>query len=293
MRRLGEKKAEDYPLFFVKKVCLLHYLYAIIFAMEEKSLEQVKQNEQDGITEQLSFVDDKYRFKLDNFEGPLDLLLHLIKESKLDIMTVKLADITEQYLDYLKDLDTIDMDKASEFITVAAALIEIKSKHLLPVDEEEEPDEEDTEVLLMRRLREYELFKETGQRLKEIEDINKLYRAPGKETEKVKIVMKDMVLDKLLDAFAMLLSREKARGQEKPEPKKIVKDRFSVAEKVISIRDYTREHKRYPFEELFTNDMTKSEMINVFLALLELLKLQTLRIEQNGVFGQINVIAND
>ena len=156
-----------------------------------------EQNEQEVIaTEQMSFVDDKYRFKLENFEGPLDLLLHLIKDAKMDIMTVKLADITEQYLQYMQDIDSIDMDRASEFITVAATLIEIKSKHLLPVEQDDEVDEEDSEALLLERLKEYELFKETGKRLKEIEDINKLYRAPGKETEKVKIVIKDMVLDK-------------------------------------------------------------------------------------------------
>lgn len=250
-------------------------------------------NETVNATEQLSFIDDKYRFKLDNFEGPLDLLLHLIKDSKLDIMSVKLAGITEQYLAYMQDLDSIDMDRASEFITVAATLLEIKSKHLLPVDTVDEPDEEDSETLLLRRLKEYELFKQTGQRLREIEDINKLYRAPGKETEKVKIVIKDMVLDKLLDAFASLMSRQEARGKEKEEPKKIMKDRFTVAEKIVSIREYARGHKRFPFEELFANDMTKSEMINVFLALLELLKLQTVRAEQSSVFGQINIVSGE
>ncbi len=243
--------------------------------------------------EQLSFIDDRYRFKLDNFEGPLDLLLHLIKDSKLDIMTVKLADITEQYLEYMQDLSSVDMDRASEFITVAATLLEIKSKHLLPVDAPEEDEEEDSETLLLRRLKEYELFKQTGQRLREIEDINKLYRAPGKETEKVKIVIKDMVLDKLLDAFAALLTKQEARGKEKEEPKKVARDRFTVAEKVVSIRSYARDHKRFPFEELFAPDMTKSEMINVFLALLELLKLQTIRAEQSGIFSQINIISNE
>ena len=158
-------------------------------------------------TEQLSFVDDAVQFKLDNFEGPLDLLLHLIKSSKLDIMTVKLASLTEQYLEYMKDLSSIDMDKASEFIIIAATLLEIKSKHLLPDDEEEDPDQEDPETILRLRIKEYELFKETGAKLREIEDINKLYRAPGKETEKVKVIMKDMVLDKLLDAFADLLAK--------------------------------------------------------------------------------------
>lgn len=243
--------------------------------------------------EQLSFVDQKYRFKLDNFEGPLDLLLHLIKDAKLDILTVKLADITEQYLEYMQDIDSVDVEKASEFIIIAATLIEIKSKHLLPVEPVEEDEEVDSEALLLQRLKEYELFKETGKRLKEIEDINKLYRKPGKETEKVKVIIKDMVLDKLLDAFANLLAKQEARGKEKEEPKKIIKDRFTVAEKIISIKGYAREHKRFPFEELFEDNMTKSEMINVFLALLELLKLQSVRVEQMGVFKQINVISNE
>ncbi len=254
---------------------------------------ETKENNEVVETEQLSFVDDKVRFKLDNFEGPLDLLLHLIKDAKLDIMSVKLADITEQYLEYMQDIDSIDMDRASEFIIVAATLIEIKSKHLLPVETEDEIEVEDSETMLLQRLKEYELFKETGAKLREIEDINKMYRKPGKETEKVKVIIKDMVLDKLLDAFAGLLARAEARGKEKEAPKKIVKDRFTVADKILSIRGYAREHKRFPFEELFAPDMTKSEMINVFLALLELLKLQNVKVEQVGIFAQINVISNE
>ena len=258
--------------------------------MAKEELETIlDQNQADS----LSFVDDKYRFKLDNFEGPLDLLLHLIKDAKMDILTVKLADITEQYLEYMQDIDSIDVEKASEFIIIAATLIEIKSKHLLPVETVEEENVEDSEALLLQRLKEYELFKQTGARLKEIEDINKLYRKPGKETEKVKVIIKDMVLDKLLDAFANLLAKQEARGKEKEEPKKIIKDRFTVAEKIVSIKGYAREHKRFPFEELFDDKMTKSEMINVFLALLELLKLQSVRVEQMGVFKQINVISNE
>ncbi len=244
--------------------------------------------------EQLNFLDDKVRFKLENFEGPLDLLLHLIKSSKLDIMEVKLADITEQYLEYMQDLSSIDMERASEFITVAATLLEIKSKYLLPVmSEGEEEEEEDSEALLLRRLKEYELFKEIGVGLKEREDINKFYRLPGEETEKVKIIVKDMVLDKLLDAFANLLAKQSLRQKEAPAPKKIMKDRFTVADKIVSIRDYAKEHKRFEFEDLFMNDMTKSEMINIFLALLDLLKLQTIRVEQSGIFEQIHIISNE
>ncbi len=256
--------------------------------MAEEEIVQEKQ-------EDMLLSTDAYRFKLDNFEGPLDLLLHLIKEAKLDIATVKLADITEQYLNYMQDLKNIDMDRASEFITVAATLIEIKSKKLLPVEQEATVDEEeDDEAILLRRLKEYELFKKAGQELKGIEDINKLYRAPGKETEKVKIVMKDMVLDKLLDAFAKLLTREELKKAIKnDEPKKIVKDRFTVAEKIISIRNFAKEHKRFEFEELFADDMTKSELINVFLAVLELLKLQTIKVLQSGTFGNIVITSNE
>ena len=245
-------------------------------------------------TEQLNFLDERYRFKLENFEGPLDLLLHLIKSSKMDIMDVKLSEITEQYMEYMKDLSEIDMDRASEFITVAATLLEIKSKHLLPVENEgETAEEEDSEALLLRRLREYEIFKQIGENLRRIEDVNKFYRKPGEETEKVKIIVKDMVLDKLLDAFASLLAKESVKKEEKPEPKKIIKDRFTVAEKIISIRNFSKQHKKYVFEDLFSEDMTKSEMINVFLALLDLLKLQVVRVEQSSNFQQINIISNE
>ena len=116
--------------------------------------------------------------------------------------------------------------------------------------------------------------------LKELQFVGKFKKSPKAQ-------------EKLLDAFAGLLARAEARGKEKEEPKKIVKDRFTVAEKIVSIRGYAREHKRFPFEDLFAADMTKSEMINVFLALLELLKLQNVRVEQTGIFQQINVISNE
>ena len=264
-------------------------------AVEEKVEERTESVNENAEQSDMLLSSDQYRFKLDNFEGPLDLLLHLIKEAKMDIATVKLADITEQYLNYMQDLKNIDMDRASEFITIAATLIEIKSKKLLPVEQEALPDdEEDDEAILIRRLKEYELFKQTGKELKEIEDVNKFYRAPGKETEKVKIVMKDMVLEQLLDAFAKLLMKEELKKVAKPdEPKKIVKDRFTVAEKIISIRNYAKEHKRFTFEELFEDDMSKSELINVFLALLELLKLQTVKVLQSSIFGEIVITVNE
>lgn len=284
---------KNFNFIFNRLQCEKLFCYNIF--MDDTIKEENLINEENAEQSDMLLSSDQYRFKLDNFEGPLDLLLHLIKEAKMDIATVKLADITEQYLNYMQDLKNIDMDRASEFITIAATLIEIKSKKLLPVEQEALPDdEEDDEAILLRRLKEYELFKQTGKELKEIEDINKFYRAPGKETEKVKIVMKDMVLEQLLDAFAKLLMKEELKKVAKPdEPKKIVKDRFTVAEKIISIRNFAKERKRFTFEELFEDDMSKSELINVFLALLELLKLQTVKVLQSQIFGEIVITANE
>ena len=142
--------------------------------------------------------EDEYRVHLDNFDGPLDLLLHLIKEAKLDITTVKLSDITESYLEFMKEIDTLDMEKASEFIEVAATLLEIKSKKLIPRLDDVQTEVEDTEGDLLKRLQEYKLFKEASENLKTLEDINRMYKAPEPTANKYKIVLKDMKLDNLL-----------------------------------------------------------------------------------------------
>lgn len=236
---------------------------------------------------------DSYKVKLDNFEGPMQLLLFLIKEAKLDIEELALASITEQYLEYMKDVDELDLESASEFIQVAAILIEMKSKMLLPVEmPEDENDEIDPGKLLVCRLKEYELIQDACLDLKKIEDLDKLYKEPDKLAGNVKIVLKDMVLDNLLDAFANLLCRVE-RKKEDTEPKKIVKDRFTVAEKIISIKNTIREKKHIKFSDLFEQDNTKSEMLNIFLALLELLKLQFVKAKQQTLFGEIDIYENE
>lgn len=236
---------------------------------------------------------DSYKVKLENFEGPLDLLLHLIKEAKMDIEDVRLAEITEQYLDYIKDVEELDLESASEFIQVAAILIEIKSKALLPVETPEVDGEDiDPEKMLISRLKEYKLFQDACLDLQKIEDLDKLYKEPDKLAGNVKIVLKDMVLDNLLDAFANLLCRVE-RKKEDNEPKKIVKDRFTVAEKIISIKSTIKEKKHIKFTELFEADNTKSEMLNIFLALLELLKLQFVKAKQAELFGEIDIYENE
>lgn len=232
--------------------------------------------------------ENSYRVKLDVFEGPLDLLLHLIKDAKMDIAEVRLSEITEQYLEYLDDLESLDMEKASEFIEMAATLLEIKSKKLLPRLEEALPDEEDPEQKLLRQIEEYKLFKEASEKLREKEEINRMFKEPEPSANKYKIILKDMVLDNLLDAFVAFM--HKTQVESKPvEPKNIVKDRFTVAEKISAIKDAVMIKEKVKFKELLESDITRSEIINVFLAILELLKLQTISISQHELFDEIEI----
>lgn len=235
--------------------------------------------------------DENYKIKLENFEGPLDLLLSLIKDAQMDIFEIKLADITEQYLEYMKQIDTLDMEKASGFIVIAATLIEIKSKQLLPKEVEEVLDPEDPEVKLKQQIAEYKLFKEASQKLGQIEEINRMYKEPDKQADKCRIILKDMVLDKLLDAFVGILEKVE-RKEVTSKEKEIIKDRFTVAEKIVQIRQCMQENHQMKFSDFFAEDQTRSEVINIFLALLELLKLQVVKAVQNGNFEEITIISN-
>lgn len=233
-----------------------------------------------------------YKVHIENFDGPLDLLLQIIKDNKMDIETVRLADITEQYLEYLKEIDRLDMESASEFITIAATLIEIKSKTLLPRDPIEVPDEEDPEKQLLARLKELKLFQEASQKLQTYENIDRLYKQPDKMANNVRVILKDMVLENLLDAFAMMMAKTEKKAILE-EPKTIAKDRFTVAEKIISIKNIVREKRLVKFSDLFEEDQTKGELVNIFLALLELLKMQFVKAQQSEIFGEIDIIANE
>lgn len=233
-----------------------------------------------------------YKVRLDNFEGPLDLLLHLIRDAKMDIAEVRLSEITDQYLRYIEQVDELDMEKASEFIEMAATLLEIKSKKLLPRLDESLPDEESDEQKLIRQLEAYKLFKEASERLREVENTDIMYKKPEPNANKCKIVLKDMALDELLDVFANLL--HKIREESKDiRPKEVAKDRFTVAEKIASIKDAVLIKKKVSFSELIDKKITRSEVINIFLAILELLKLQTISIVQSGAFGEIEIVKRE
>ena len=143
-----------------------------------------------------------YSTKLDNFEGPLDLLLHLIKEAKIEIKDVFVSQVTEQFLMYINGVDSLDVDKASEYLNMAATLLEIKSKSILPKIDEFLDDIEDPESVLIRQLEEYNLFKEASAKLKEQENVLRFYKEPDKSVGDVKIVYNDFNLDGLINAFS-------------------------------------------------------------------------------------------
>ena len=246
----------------------------------------MKNEKKEKILEQT--FDTGYKFKLENFEGPLDLLLHLIKDAKMEITEIKLANITEQYLEYMSGLDELDMDKASDFIDIAATLIEIKSKSLLPRMEEETEEDVDPEAMLLRQLKEYKLFKEASERLKQYENVDRFYKAADETVNDYRYVLKEMNIEGLLNAFAGMLTRVK-KEEEKIVPKKIEKDRFTVAEKIISIRENILSKKRMKFSDFFEQDYTRSEMINLFLAVLELLKMQEIIVRQESTYEDIDI----
>ena len=235
-----------------------------------------------------------YNFKLENFEGPIHLLLALVKAAKVDIEEIFVSDITSQYLALMQqDMSNIDMDKATEFIQMAATLLEIKSKALLPkIDDELEDGEESDEERIKRQLRELELFKEASGLLKPLETLHRFYREPEYTEDDTRTVIKDFSFEKLLDAFAMLLHKIDNKPKAE-EPKQIVRDRFSVAEKLYMISVAIREKKTMRFFELFEEDYTRSEIINTFLALLELLKKQVISADQSESFGDIVLTLKD
>jgi len=233
-------------------------------------------------------ADTDYKVKLSSFEGPLDLLLHLIKEAKLDIKDIFISEITEQYLKYLEDIDEVDVEKAGDFIDLAATLLEIKSKKILPINEEVSEDDESEEQKLIRRLEEYKIIKEASEQLKPLEDIDSFYKKPDDSVGDYRYVLKDIKLDGILDAFAHLMHRvtEKAAGI---KPKRIEKDRFTVAQKISQIKDIILIKPRFKFSELFEADYSKSEAINTFLAVLELLRLGQIHAEQDANFQDITI----
>ncbi len=244
-----------------------------------------------------SIVD--YNTVLDDFEGPLDLLLHLININKIRIEDVFVSKVTEQFLDYIEFMKTQpsrDVDKESEYLAMAAQIIYIKSKAMVPVveiDGEEigGAEEEQEELIAQLKEREFELIREQTPKLKDLETIGYYYKDPDKDISKVKVVYKDFTVDGLLQAFANLLLRNESLQREKNNIKEIPKDEYTVQDRVVFIREKLRQKSEFDFDELFTS-FSRNEVITTFQALLEMLKFQYVLVEQQAAFGNIKIKAN-
>ena len=232
-----------------------------------------------------------YKVKLEIFEGPLDLLLYLIKKDELSIYDIPITRITEQYLEYLALIEELDLDVAGEFIVMAATLMHIKSKTLLPPNPEGiELDEADPRAELVKRLLAYKAFKEAAERLRGMEfERSKIFTRTGVEpdVDESDLSLVDVSLFELLNAFAKVL-----RGLVPDASHEIVKDEFTVAEKVHQIFHLLAKRTIVHFSELFRDAKNKIEIITTFLALLELVRLREVRIRQDTHFGDIEISRN-
>jgi len=227
-----------------------------------------------------------YAVKLPTFEGPLDLLLHLIKTNEINIYDIPIALITQQYLDYLKMMKTLNLSIAGEFIVMAATLIYIKSKMLLPVEEMPlEEQEEDPRVELVRRLLEYKQFKEAAITLAEREqEWRDVFRREEKGGNGHEVTLADLNLFDLLDALQKVLERVPSkRSVDILIDELTVKDRMSVILSGLEAAD------GIDFLSLFETDRTRAAIIVTFLALLELIRLRLVWAQQNDLFGPIRI----
>ena len=238
-------------------------------------------------------MDTDYKVKLDVFEGPLDLLLYLIKQDEIDIYDISLERITSQYLDYLQAFKELNIEVAGEFIVMAANLIYLKSRSLLPRDQqppEEDAGEDDPRWELIRQLIEYKKFKEAAAELnmRSLEQERIFVREAGSMSALQEPLRLDEVgIFQLISAFQTVLKRMEARQ----DVQEIFSERFSVSEKIDSILQHVAAGTRVRFSDLFRAAASRIEVVVTFLALLELIRLKQVRAIQKSVFEEIEIAA--
>lgn len=245
------------------------------------------------------------KVKLQAFEGPLDLLLHLIEKNKVDIYDIPIVEITEQYLAYIKQMDQEDMNIMSEFLVMAATLIDIKCKMLLPKEINEEGEEEDPRAELVQKLLEYKMFKYMSFELKDkqVDAQRVLFKdatlpkevADYKQPINYEQLIGEMDLSKLQAIFKTIVRKQSDRIDPiRSTFGKIEKDEVDMDAKMVYVEEFVRLHRRCSFEKLFEGQVSKMEMIVTFLVILELMKIGKINIEQEQIFDDIMIsVSND
>jgi segregation and condensation protein A len=233
-----------------------------------------------------------YTIRTESFEGPLDLLLYLIKKHEIDIYNIPIASVTRQYLDYLEVMKELNLDIAGEFLVMASTLIQIKSRMLLPVqaEEEGEAEEDDPRAELVRRLLEYEKYKNAAERLAEREMLGRdifarKFMAPELSDMKPVESVPEVDLFELIEAFRSLLAKV-------PEDvfHEVGAEGLTIADRINEVLDLLRGKESVTFERLFIGPLTREYIVVTFLALLELCKLKMVRLLQANSFGTIWVV---
>ncbi len=241
--------------------------------------------------------------KLKVFEGPLDLLLHLIDKNKIDIYDIPIVEITDQYLEYVNNMDRQDLNVVSEFLVMAATLIDIKSKMLLPKQVNDEGEEEDPRDELVEKLLEYKMYKYMSLELRdrEFDAGRSLFKKPTVPVEVLKYeapldldsLLKDVNLIKLNQVFQSVMKRK----EDKVDPIRskfgnIEKEEVSLTDKINYIRDYVRLKGSFSFRSLLENQKSKMHIIVSFLAILEMMKTGEITISQENIFDDIIIESN-
>lgn len=238
--------------------------------------------------------------KLNVFEGPLDLLLHLIDKHKLNIYDIEIAKITDQYLKYIDLMEVNKLEVMSEFIEMAATLISIKAKMLLPIDENETDEEKDPRQELLEKLIEYKKFKLISQQLKDRQlEADKVFFKEASIPDEIKNYTKDIDPIKILEGvdFSILyqvfqsIMKKKANKVDLIRSKfgEITRETFSVDDKIIYIKKMCESYTSFSFRDMLNEQSSKVEVIVTFLAILELMKIGEIEIVQDSVFDEIMI----
>lgn len=238
--------------------------------------------------------------RLQVFEGPLDLLLHLLDKNKVNIYDIPIVEITAQYMEYIAEMKRQDLDVLSEFLVMAATLIDIKSKMLLPSDPDSEEEEEDPRAELVQQLLEYKMYKCMAYELKDrqMDAQRVMFKEPTipdevlayEEPVNVAELVSDVTLAKLNDIFKSIMKKQK----DKIDPLrskfgKIEKEEVSLEDRIAELLDYALEHKHFSFRGLLEAQSSKVEIIVTFLAILELMKMGKIFISQEHIFDDIEI----
>ena len=241
--------------------------------------------------------------KLQVFEGPLDLLLHLIDKNKVDIYDIPIVEITNQYMEYIRAMEEKDLNIMSEFLLMAATLLDIKCKMLLPKEVNEDGEETDPRAELVEQLLQYKMYKYMSYELKDrqLEGERLMFKEPT-IPEEVKAYQEPVDLDALLDGITMsklnaIFKDVMKKQHDKIDPVrstfgKIEKEEVTVDDKLEYLKEYIVSHKKFSFRDILKNQKSKLQIVVTFLAILEMMKMGTITVEQENTFDDILITSN-